>query len=71
MDRVVLQKGEMKEEGEEVAAGGIMSLSCGGSWPSITWLLSPLTDFCQTIGSRDQNQIIKRSRLALFSCHMC
>ncbi len=70
MDRVVLQEGKIKEEGEEVAAGGVMSLSRGGSWPSITWLLSPLTDFFQTIGSWDWNQIIKRSRLALFSCHV-
>jgi hypothetical protein len=36
----------------------------------ITWLLSHLTDFCQEIRSRDQNQKVKRSRLALFSCHV-
>jgi hypothetical protein len=36
----------------------------------ITWLLSHLTDFCREIGSRDRNQKVKRSRLALFSCHV-
>ena len=50
--------------------GGASWPSRGASPPSITWLLFPLTDFCWTIGSQDRNQIIKRSRLALFSCHM-
>ncbi len=36
----------------------------------IMWFLSCLTDFCWEIGSRDWNQHIKRSQLALFSCHM-
>jgi hypothetical protein len=36
----------------------------------ITWLLSHITDFFQEIRSWDQNQKVKSSHLALFSCHM-
>jgi hypothetical protein len=36
----------------------------------ITWLLSHLTDFCREIRSWDRNQKVKRSQLALFSCHV-